>query len=100
VLLKLVELRYERNDEELRTGTFRVRGEIVEICPASEDERSLRIEFFGDEIEELFEIESFNRKKPSVNSRISAFIQRVTLLLRAINSNALWLQFEKNSNGV
>ncbi len=57
LLRKLVELRYERNDFEFTTGTFRVRGDVVEICPASESERSLRIEFFGDEIEEISEID-------------------------------------------
>lgn len=57
LLRKLVELRYERNDLEFTTGTFRVRGDVVEICPASESERSLRIEFFGDEIEEISEID-------------------------------------------
>lgn len=57
VLHKLVTLRYERNDIEFETGTFRVRGDVVEVCPASESERSIRIEFFGDEIEALSEID-------------------------------------------
>ncbi len=57
VLKKLVLLQYTRNDIEFSTGTFRVRGDVVEVCPASEDERSLRIQFFGDEVEELSEID-------------------------------------------
>ncbi len=62
VLRKLVDLQYQRNDYEFTTGTFRVRGDVVEICPASEDERSVRLEFFGDEIEELSEIDRLTGK--------------------------------------
>lgn len=62
VLRKLATLRYERDDLVLQTGTFRVRGDVVEVCPASEDERSIRIEFFGDEIEELSEIDRLTGK--------------------------------------
>jgi excinuclease ABC subunit B len=57
VLRKLVALQYDRNDIEFTTGTFRVRGDVVEVCPASESERSIRIEFFGDEIDEISEID-------------------------------------------
>ena len=62
VLKKLVSLQYERNDLELQTGMFRVRGDVVEICPASESEKSVRIEFFGDEIEEISEIDRVSGK--------------------------------------
>ncbi len=57
VLKKLVNMQYERNDLEFATGAFRVRGDVVDICPASESENCLRIEFFGDEIEALSEID-------------------------------------------
>ena len=57
VLLKLVGLQYVRDDIDFRTGTFRVRGDVIEVCPASEDIRSVRIEFFGDEVEGIFEID-------------------------------------------
>ena len=57
LLRKLVNLQYSRNDVDFKTGTFRVRGDVVEICPASESERSIRVEFFGDEVEELSEID-------------------------------------------
>lgn len=57
VLRKLVELQYTRDDLDFRTGTFRVRGDVVEVCPASEDVRSVRLEFFGDELEEISEID-------------------------------------------
>jgi excinuclease ABC subunit B len=58
----LVELRYDRNDVEFKTGTFRVRGDVVEVCPASESEKSIRIEFFEDEVEELSEIDKLTGK--------------------------------------
>lgn len=62
VLRKLVDLQYERNDIEFTTGAFRVRGDVVEVCPASESERSIRFEFFGDEIEQISEIERLTGK--------------------------------------
>ena len=56
-LRKLVGMLYERNDYDFHRGTFRVRGDTVEIFPAYEDERALRIEFFGDEIDSIAEID-------------------------------------------
>ena len=53
VLAKLVEMLYERNDIAFERGRFRVRGDVVEVYPASADEEALRIEFFGDEIDRL-----------------------------------------------
>jgi excinuclease ABC subunit B len=55
LLERLVEVHYERNDYDLHRGTFRVRGDVVEIIPAYSRETSLRIEFFGDEIDSLCE---------------------------------------------
>jgi len=55
LLERLVEVHYERNDYDLHRGTFRVRGDVVEIIPAYSREVSLRIEFFGDEIDSLCE---------------------------------------------
>ena len=57
VLRKLVEIQYERNDVDFHRGTFRVRGDVVEIFPAYEEERAIRIEFFGDEIESISEFD-------------------------------------------
>src|SRR6266567_3429976 len=57
LLKKLVEIQYERNDIDFHRGTFRVRGDIVEIFPAHDDERALRIEFFGDTVEAIAEID-------------------------------------------
>lgn len=52
----LIEIQYQRNDLEFKRGTFRVRGDLIEVLPAAETERAIRIEFFGDEIERIREI--------------------------------------------
>jgi len=57
VLRKLVDIQYQRNDVDFHRGTFRVRGDVVEVFPASEESRALRIEFFGDTIETIAEID-------------------------------------------
>ena len=57
LLRKLIEIQYERNDLDFVRGTFRVRGDTVEIIPAGEYEHALRVEFFGDEIDRISEIE-------------------------------------------
>ncbi|HIW38924.1 MAG TPA: excinuclease ABC subunit UvrB [Candidatus Jeotgalicoccus stercoravium] len=56
-LRKLVDIQYARNDIDFRRGTFRVRGDIVEVFPASRDEKCIRVEFFGDEIDRIREID-------------------------------------------
>ncbi len=53
LLARLVELQYQRNDADLHRGTFRARGDVVEVVPAHESERAIRIELFGDEVEAL-----------------------------------------------
>ena len=58
LLRKLVDVQYERNDINFTRGTFRVRGDVVEIFPASRDERCLRVEFFGDEIDRIREVDA------------------------------------------
>ena len=55
IIKRLVEIQYERNDVNFIRGTFRVRGDILEIFPASNDEKAIRIEFFGDEIDGIRE---------------------------------------------
>ncbi len=57
LLRQLVNMLYERNDMDFHRGTFRVRGDVVEIFPQYEAERALRVEFFGDEVEALAEID-------------------------------------------
>lgn len=55
VMLKLIDMFYERNNLELKRGTFRVRGDILELVPISWHEKGIRVEFFGDEIERIVE---------------------------------------------
>lgn len=57
ILKKLVEIQYHRNDVEFSRGTFRVRGDVIEIIPASYQNRSIRVEMFGDEIERILEVD-------------------------------------------
>ncbi len=57
VLHRLVDIQYNRNDINFTRGTFRVRGDVVEIFPASRSEQAIRVEFFGDEIERITEID-------------------------------------------
>jgi excinuclease ABC subunit B len=62
VLRKLVEIQYERNDYDFHRGTFRVRGDVLEIFPAYEEERAVRVEFFGDFIDAIKEFDSLTGK--------------------------------------
>ena len=62
ILNKLVEIQYERNDIDFHRGTFRVRGDIVEVFPAYEEDRAIRIELFGDEVEAISEIDPLRGK--------------------------------------
>src|SRR3954462_6776433 len=57
LLRRLVDVQYERNDIDFHRGTFRVRGDVVEVFPVYENETAIRIEFFGDEIEGIKEID-------------------------------------------
>ena len=63
LLRRLVEIRYERNDIDFHRGTLRVRGDVVEIFPPYEDEQALRVEFFGDTIEAIVQIDPLRGKK-------------------------------------
>lgn len=56
LLRRLVDIQYERNDIDFKRGTFRVRGDVVEIFPVSRDEHCLRVEFFGDEVDRIREV--------------------------------------------
>ncbi|NPC94291.1 excinuclease ABC subunit B [Bacillus sp. WMMC1349] len=58
LLRKLVDIQYARNDIDFQRGTFRVRGDVVEIFPASRDEHCIRVELFGDEIERIREVDA------------------------------------------
>lgn len=63
ILKKLVEIQYVRNDYDFHRGTFRVRGETIDIFPVHEEDRAIRIEMFGDEINAIWEIDALRSKK-------------------------------------
>jgi excinuclease ABC subunit B len=73
LLSKLVEIQYERNDIDFHRGTFRVRGDVVEIFPPYEDEQALRIEFFGDTIESMTLIDPLRGKKISTVNKTAVY---------------------------
>jgi excinuclease ABC subunit B len=62
ILSKLVEIQYERNDIDFHRGTFRVRGDVIEVFPAHEEYRAIRIELFGDEVEAISEVDPIRGK--------------------------------------
>ncbi|MCD8195558.1 MAG: excinuclease ABC subunit UvrB [Lachnospiraceae bacterium] len=57
LLRRLIDIQYDRNEMDFKRGTFRVRGDVVEIFPANESEHAIRVEFFGDEIDRIVEID-------------------------------------------
>ena len=94
LLKRLVEIQYERNDIDFHRGTFRVRGDVVEIFPPYEDEQALRIEFFGDTIESMALIDPLRGKKIGAVSKTAVYpgshyvisrdnLQRATADIRA-----------------
>ncbi len=73
IIKQLIEIQYERNDINFTRGTFRVRGDILEIFPASNDERAIRIEFFGDEIDRITEIDYVTGKIVGTRNHVVIF---------------------------
>jgi excinuclease ABC subunit B len=73
VLRKLVEIHYKRSDMDFHRGTFRVRGDVVEVFPAHEEERAVRIEFFGNEVERLIEIDPLWGRSIRELSRLAVY---------------------------
>jgi excinuclease ABC subunit B len=62
ILRKLVDMQYQRNDYDFHRGTFRVRGDVVEVFPAYEEARAVRIELFGDTVDNLYEVDPLRGK--------------------------------------
>jgi len=73
LLRKLIELQYSRNDIDFKRSTFRVRGDSVEIFPASNSEVAIRVEFFGDEIHQIYEVEALTGNKINELSHVAIF---------------------------
>jgi excinuclease ABC subunit B len=73
ILRKLVEIQYARNDTDFHRGTFRVRGDVIEIFPASAEDRSVRIELFGDEVEAIHEIDPLTGRSLRRLSKLAVY---------------------------
>ncbi|MCE4052175.1 MULTISPECIES: excinuclease ABC subunit UvrB [Bacillaceae] len=73
LLRRLVDIQYDRNDIDFKRGTFRVRGDVVEIFPASRDERCIRVEFFGDEIDRIREVDALTGEIFGERNHVSIF---------------------------
>ena len=91
VLEKLVNMLYERNDLDFKRGTFRVKGDTVEIIPTNEHSKGIRIEFFGDEIDKISEIDTLtgtilNNKKSVSIFPASHFVTNDSKLEKAIEN--------------
>ncbi len=91
LLRKLVDIQYERNDMNFVRGKFRVRGDVVEIFPASRDEHCIRVEFFGDEIDRIREVDALTGEIIGEREHVaifpnSHFVTREEKLLVAIEN--------------
>lgn len=73
LLRDLVEIQFDRNDIDFQRGRFRVHGDVVEIFPASRDERALRVEFFGDEIDRIREVDALTGEIIGDREQVSIF---------------------------
>lgn len=89
VLLHLVEMHYERSDYELARATFRARGDVLEIAPAYEEDLAYRIEFFGDEIERISEIDPLTGKVRQRTKEIAIFPGSHYVTPESVRSDAI-----------
>ena len=91
LLRRLVDLQYERNDIDFHRGTFRVRGDIVEVFPSFSEDRALRIEFFGDEIDQIAIVDplrgkTISKEKTTAIFPNSHYVTPASQLVRAIEA--------------
>ncbi len=91
IMVRLIEMLYERSEFDFKRGTFRVRGDTLEIIPANEHTHGLRIEFFGDEIDRISEIDTLtgsiaSNKKSITIFPASHFVTNDEKLLKAISN--------------
>ncbi|WP_461816474.1 excinuclease ABC subunit UvrB [Faecalimonas sp.] len=73
VVAKLIEIQYDRNDMDFKRGTFRVRGDVLEIFPAISEEYAIRVEFFGDEVERITEIDVLTGEIKNILNHVAIF---------------------------
>ncbi len=73
IIRKLIEIQYDRNEMDFKRGTFRVHGDVLEIFPAVSGEEAIRVEFFGDEVERITEIDVLTGEKKCERSHVAIF---------------------------
>jgi len=73
ILAKLVEIQYDRNEQDFHRGTFRARGDVIDIFPAYEEDRAIRIELFGDEVDALWLIDPLRAKKIDKLAKVAIY---------------------------
>ena len=73
VLKKLINMQYSRNEIDFKRGTFRAKGDIVEIYPSDQSESAIRVEFWGDEIEKVSEINPLTGKTIGLREHVMVF---------------------------
>ena len=73
VIKQLIDIQYNRNEMDFHRGTFRVRGDVLEIFPANSTDRAIRVEFFGDEIDRITEIDVLTGEIKSVQQHVAIF---------------------------
>ncbi|MCX8036186.1 MAG: excinuclease ABC subunit UvrB [Candidatus Sumerlaeia bacterium] len=73
VLRRLVDIQYQRNDTDFYRGTFRVRGDVVDVFPAYEERKAIRLEFFGEELESISEIDPLTGKRLRPLRRVAIY---------------------------
>jgi excinuclease ABC subunit B len=88
-LKRLVEIQYERNDVDFHRGSFRVRGDVVEVFPAHDDERAIRVEFFGDSIDSISQIDPLRGVQLAKLGRFSIYPASHYVATRATQERAV-----------
>ncbi len=73
VIRRLIDIQYDRNEMDFKRGTFRVRGDVIEIFPAASTDRAIRIEFFGDEVDRITEIDTLTGEIKATLEHIAIF---------------------------
>ncbi len=108
LLARLVELQYQRNDTDLHRGCFRARGDVIEVVPAHEAERAIRIELFGDEVEALRAIDPFKGTRLESLDKICLYPashyvtprEKIDRAVQSIRDELLWRLQEFRDQGL
>lgn len=89
LLLKLVDMGYKRNDEFFDRGDFRVNGEVVDIYPAYSEEFAIRVEFFGDEVEDIYNFNSLTGEKEDTLKEVTIYASNQFIVSKEKLANAV-----------